>query len=114
MPAENLWIREFPASVTVCDPQGIILEMNERAAETFAADGGFSLVGTNLLDCHPASARAKLEELMANRRQNVYTIEKKGVHKLVFQSPWFQNGDYAGFIEIVFVIPVELPHHVRG
>ena len=114
MPVNNLWIREFPASVTVCDPQGMILEMNERAAETFAADGGFSLVGTNLLDCHPAPARAKLEELMTSRRQNVYTIEKKGVHKLVFQSPWFQNGDYAGFVEIIFIIPGELPHHVRS
>ena len=32
MSKENAWIKEFPAAVTVCDPDGIILEMNDKAA----------------------------------------------------------------------------------
>ena len=34
------WIREFPGAVTLCDLHGIVLEMNEKAAETFQKYGG--------------------------------------------------------------------------
>ncbi len=108
------WIKEFPASITVCDPQGIILEMNDCAAATFESDGGYGLIGSNLLDCHPAPAREKLEALMAARVKNVYTIEKKGVKKLIYQSPWYKDGEYAGFVEMSLEIPAELPHFIRS
>ena len=113
MSSENVWIKEFPASVTVCDPDGIILEMNDRAAKTFAKDGGLALLGKNMLDCHPDPARAKLERLMDNRQVNVYTVEKNGVKKLIYQSPWVLNGEYAGFVELSFEIPFEMPHFKR-
>ena len=29
------WPREFPGEITVCDTAGIILEMNDRAAQAF-------------------------------------------------------------------------------
>jgi len=34
------WIKEFPAAITVCDLNGIITEMNDKAISTFAKDGG--------------------------------------------------------------------------
>ena len=34
------WVREFDAAVTVCDGAGVILEMNDRAARSFAEWGG--------------------------------------------------------------------------
>ncbi len=108
------WVKEFPGSVTVCDPDGIILEMNEKSAKTFQADGGAKLIGTNLLDCHPESARVKLQRLMDTRIANIYTIEKNGVKKLVYQTPWYQEGRYAGFVELVLEIPDQMPHFVRG
>ena len=55
---ESAWVKEFDGAVTVCDREGVILEMNDRAAEVFAGDGGRALVGTNALDCHPERARA--------------------------------------------------------
>ncbi len=110
----HTWVREFPGAVTVCDTQGVILEMNDRAAEMFAADGGRDLVGTNLLDCHPEPARAKLEGMLASRQKNVYTIEKAGVKKLIFQTPWYLGGEFAGFLEMALEIPFELPHFVRA
>ena len=109
----HAWIKEFPASVTVCDAEGVILEMNDRAAKTFDKDGGYALVGKNMLDCHPDPARGKVERLMDKRLPNIYTIEKKGVWKMVNQSPWYQDGKYAGFVEITFEIPVEIPHFIR-
>lgn len=110
---EHEWIKEFPAAVTVCDAQGRILEMNDRAAKTFEKDGGYELVGKNLLDCHSEQSRGKVEALLATHEKNVYTIEKNGVKKLIFQSPWYKNGEYAGFVELSLEIPFEMPHFVR-
>ncbi len=108
------WLKEFPAAVTVCDKEGILLEMNDKAAKTFESDGGYALIGKNMLDCHPGLSREKTERLLAGREKNVYTIEKKGVKKLIYQSPWFEDGQYAGFVEISLEIPFEMPHFVRG
>jgi transcriptional regulator with PAS, ATPase and Fis domain len=110
---EHTWVKEFPGAITVCDADGIILEMNDKAARTFEKDGGASLVGRNMLDCHPEPARGKTERLLAAREKNVYTIEKNGVKKLIFQSPWYKDGQYSGFVEVSLEIPVELPHFVR-
>jgi transcriptional regulator with PAS, ATPase and Fis domain len=110
---QHAWINEFPAAVTICDPEGIILEMNDKAAKTFEKDGGRALVGKNMLDCHPDPARGKLERMMDTKKANIYTIEKKGIKKLIYQSPWYRDGSYAGFVEISFEIPWEMPHFVR-
>ncbi len=113
MSKENAWIKEFPAAITVSDPDGIILEMNDKAARSMAKDGGLALIGKNMLDCHPDPARGKLERLLDERKANVYTIEKNGVKKFIYQSPWFKDGRYAGFIEFSFEIPFEMPHFIR-
>jgi transcriptional regulator with PAS, ATPase and Fis domain len=111
---EHDWIKEFPAAVTVCDPQGVILAMNDKAALTYEKDGGYDLIGRNMLDCHPEQARIKTEKLLADREKNVYTIEKNGIKKLIYQSPWFQDGNYAGIVEISLEIPFEMPHFLRN
>ncbi len=111
--ADSAWIKEFPGAVTVCDLDGIILSMNEKSAQTFAADGGENLIGRNALDCHPEPARSKLQRLLETHQVNVYTIEKKGVKKLVYQAPWSQDGKCCGFVELVLEIPAEVPHFVR-
>jgi transcriptional regulator with PAS, ATPase and Fis domain len=108
------WIKQFPAAVTVCDCKGVILEMNDRAAQTFEKEGGGSLIGKNLLDCHPEPARSKVESLLDTCQKNVYTIEKNGLKKLIYQCPWFENGQYAGFVELSLEIPFEMEHFVRS
>jgi hypothetical protein len=113
MSKENAWIKEFPAAITVSDPAGIILEMNDKAVKSMAKDGGLALIGKNMLDCHPDPARGKLERLLDERKANIYTIEKNGVKKFIYQSPWFKDGRYAGFIEFSFEIPFEMPHFIR-
>lgn len=108
------WTTEFPGSIVVCDPEGLILEMNAAAAKTFAADGGFKLLGANLLDCHPEAARVKVEALIRSQKRNVYTVAKNGVKKLIYQAPWYQDGKYAGFVEFSLEIPEEMPHFIRS
>jgi PAS domain-containing protein len=108
------WVEEFPGAVTVCDREGVILAMNDKSAQTFESDGGAALIGTNLLACHPEPARTKVQEMLASGRINVYTIEKKGIKKLIYQSPWYEKGVYSGFVELSLEIPFEIPHFVRG
>ena len=97
--------------MTVCDKDGKILEMNETAERVLSH--GKHIVGQNLLDCHPEPTRTKLVEMLKNHNLNAYTIEKNGVKKLVYQSPWFENGEFAGYIELSMEIPMEMPHYVR-
>ena len=107
------WTKEVPVAIIICDTEGVVLEMNDKAVSNYAASGGAGLVGKNLLDCHPDPARRKLNAIMEDRRVNAYTIEKKGIKKLIYQMPWFDQGEYAGFAEISMEIPLELPHYIR-
>jgi transcriptional regulator with PAS, ATPase and Fis domain len=111
---DHSWVKGFPGAITVCDAEGIILAMNDKSVEVFRDDGGEKLLGSNVFDCHPETARAKLEKMMETRQANVYTIEKKGVKKLIYQAPWYRDGKYAGFIELALEIPFQMPHFVRG
>ena len=111
--ASHLWVKEFPGAITMCDSKGIILEINDKALEAFRDQGGEKLIGTNVLDCHPEPARTKVKELMEKHQVNAYTIEKNGVRKLIYQSPWYVNGEYRGFIELSLKIPDQMPHFIR-
>lgn len=111
---EHKWVKELPVSATVCDPDGMILAMNDQAAESYAADGGYGLIGVNMLACHPEPARRKTANMLAAQEKNIYTIEKDGIKKLVYQSPWYKDGQYAGFVELVLEIPFAMPHFVRS
>lgn len=107
------WVKGFPGAITVCDTEGVILEMNDASIEVFREDGGEKLLGANVFDCHPKKARDLLKEMMTNQSANVYTIEKNGKKKLIYQTPWYKDGQYAGFIEMALVIPFEMPHFLR-
>jgi transcriptional regulator with PAS, ATPase and Fis domain len=107
------WQNEYPGAITVCDQNGIILYMNEKSKKTFSSDGGEALIGKNLLDCHPEPARIKLISMLKNGNTNVYTIEKKGIKKMIYQTPWFENNEFMGFVELSVEIPFEMPHYIR-
>jgi hypothetical protein len=110
---DHAWVAEFATPITVTDRDGIIVEMNEASAKQFAADGGFALIGTNCLDCHPEPARTERAMMLREQQRNVYTIEKGGRKKLIFQTPWYRYGEYAGFVEMTIDLPDDMPHHVR-
>ena len=108
------WLAHLPVAVTVAAADGTILYLNERAAETFAAQGGHALVGQDLYACHNERSRAILRDLLATGRANTYTIEKNGRKKLIHQAPWTEDGKVAGLVELSVVLPAEVPHFVRG
>lgn len=111
--SKGLWVKELPAEILVCDPSGIILEMNAQAGILFAEDGGCDLLGANVLDCHPDPARAKLERMLKKQTANSYFNTENGEKRFFFQSPWYKEGRYAGFVEISFGVPQAIPHFIR-
>ncbi|MGD0115956.1 MAG: PAS domain-containing protein [Dehalococcoidia bacterium] len=112
--AENEWVKGFPAPVVVVDAKGMIVEMNPEAEEWYADRGGRDLLGTSLFDALPETARIKVKELLASKETNVYTFERDGVRKLVYQSPWYRDGAFAGLVQLLLVAPLEIPHYVRA
>jgi hypothetical protein len=105
------FLTELPFAVTVCNTDGTIVYMNNKSRATFT--GAEELIGKSLYDCHNENSAAKIRDIMATGIPNSYTIEKKGIKKLIHQSPWFDDGKAAGLIEISIEIPYELPHFKR-
>jgi transcriptional regulator with PAS, ATPase and Fis domain len=112
-PAINDWALELPAAITVTDACGTIIGMNERSIATFAKSGGEALLGSDVLDCHPESVRSKVGALLQTPNPNHYTIRKNGQRKIIHQLPWYQEGKFAGVVEISVPIPDNLPHFER-
>lgn len=111
---ENLipdWAKEANCAITVCDRDCRILYMNDKARNVFASHG--DLIGKNLMDCHNERSQGIITRLLADGGVNAYTIEKKGVRKMIYQSAWRRGGEVAGLVEISMEIPAELPHYVR-
>jgi PAS domain S-box-containing protein len=103
------WCQETDVGITVCDVQGIILSMNERAAAIFAKSGGRELIGKSMMDCHPPQAQEKIRRLLKSQKPYCYTVEYRGVKTLLYQSPWKEYGKFMGFVEFILVLPEVMP-----
>jgi transcriptional regulator with PAS, ATPase and Fis domain len=107
------WLKEFSGAVTVTDLEGRIIYLNEKAAQVFAREGGLKLLGKNIFDCHKRESQEKIRRIIKEKTPNVYTIEKEGIKKLIYQTPWKVHGQVRGLVELSLEIPFELPHFVR-
>ena len=107
------WTDGFKGAITVCDCEGIVVYMNDESKRIFAKYAQDSLVGKSLLFCHPEPARTKLMEMMVEPCSNTYTIEKNGIRKMIHQTPWMEDGQFKGVVEMSFEIPMEMSHHSR-
>jgi len=107
------WTEELGVGCTVLDTDGTIVYLNKKACKIFEKDGGAALLGKNALDCHPEPARTKLAGMLKEPYTNAYTIEKGGVKKLIYQTPWHRDGKYCGIVELSLELPQEMKHFVR-
>lgn len=92
------WAKEMNCAVTVCDAEGIIIYMNDKSRETYKKEG--DLIGKNLYECHSERSKEIIRRLLATGGSNAYTIEKHGVHKVIYQTAWKKDGKVAGIVEI--------------
>ena len=108
------WVYGMNCAVTVVDTDCRIIYMNERSRTTFAARGGASLIGHNIMDYHNERSRGIIRRLLDEGGTNAYTILKNGVKKMIFQTTWHKSdGSPGGLVELSMVIPDELPHYIR-
>ena len=103
------WADELNCAVTVCDTEGIVLYQNLRSV---AVNG--DVRGQSLIPCHSERSRGIIRRLLDEGATNVYTIEKRGVRKLIYQTAWRSTGEVCGLVEFSMEIPAEMPHYVRG
>ena len=91
----NPFIEYQCVSITICDTEAIVVYQNDISKKTFG-----SVVGRSLFDCHPPKAAEKIRHLLANDGTNAYTISKKGLKKLIYQTTWKdESGQIQGLIE---------------
>lgn len=107
------WAYAVNCAITVCDADCKIIYMNEKSRATFSPDG--SLIGKSLIGCHSPRSVEIIRRLLAEGGVNVYTIEKNGVRKMIYQTAWREtDGTVGGLVEISMVMPAEMPHYVRS
>jgi DUF438 domain-containing protein len=107
------YFKELNIAITVSDKNGQVLAMNDKAISTFEKYGGEKLIGTSLYDCHPPHANDIIKRLMNTKETNAYTIEKAGQKKMIYQTPWFENGEFMGYVELSLVLPENMEHKIR-
>lgn len=104
------WAEAMNCAVTVCNRDCRIIYMNRRSRDTFGADK----LGQSLIPCHSERSREIIARMLADGESNCYTIEKHGLRKMIYQTPWRdEQGAIAGLVEISMVIPPDMPHYIR-
>lgn len=90
----------------------IYMLVNDQNERSIAVNG--DVRGRSMLPCHSERSRQIIESLITNGENNVYTIEKRGLRKMIYQTPWRAEGRVAGLVEFSLEIPETMPHYVRG
>lgn len=103
------WADELNCAVTVCDTEGVVLYQNARSREVNG-----DVRGRSLIPCHNERSRAIIRKLLDEGGTNAYTIEKRGVRKMIYQTAWRAEGEIRGLVEFSMEIPAEMPHYIRG
>lgn len=103
------WAKSLNCGITVCDNSGKIVYMNDSAISFKHGD----LTGRNIFDCHNSNSCRIIRELLETGGQHVYTIEKDGIKKLLYQSAYKENGKVMGLCEIMVALSNDIPHFIR-
>lgn len=106
---QNEWSDELDCAVTVCDREGVVLYQNQHSLEVNG-----DVRGKSMIPCHNERSREIIHRLMSKGGKNVYTISKKGVRKIIYQTPWRKDGIVKGLVEFSMEIPLQMPHYERG
>lgn len=107
---QDIWFKRFPGSITITDANGIILEMNDKAAESYRDGGGYELIGKSAINCHEEPTRQTVQKMYDEPAMRIYSTRENGQKILVTHAPVFSDGGFMGIVELVINIPEEIPH----
>jgi transcriptional regulator with PAS, ATPase and Fis domain len=108
------WFEHLDGNVIVSDRNNIVIYMNKKALASYEHEGGADLIGKNLMECHNPRSQEIIRHILDTGENNVYTIEKKGKKKIIYQTPWKVDGIIQGIVELSLEIPFDMPHYIRG
>ena len=104
------WAEDTNCAITACDTEGVVILMNKQSIHVNG-----DMRGKNMLPCHNERSRGIIDRLIKEGGTNAYTIDKKGVRKMIYQTAWrHEDGTVGGLLEISMPIPAEMPHYIRG
>ena len=103
------FFKEINVAVTISDNEGNVVYQNDSSI-----DVNGDVRGKNMMGCHNERSQQIIKHLLNDAATNVYTISKKGKKKLIYQTPWYEDGKTRGLIELSIVLPDEMPHYDRG
>jgi hypothetical protein len=109
---EPNWTENLNIAITVCNSDADIIFMNAKSKATFATYGE-NLINHSLYNCHGEASSEKIRQMLEEGSENIYTIEKAGVKKMIVQMPWKHEGKVQGLVELSIQIPNDMPHFVR-
>lgn len=111
---DKIWFKNFPGAIIAADAAGVVIDMNDRSAESYKNKGGYNLIGKSAIDCHHGESLEKARAIWNKPDLNVFTVTKNGKKKLVYQTPFFEDGKFTGMVELVLPLPDgEIPHYER-
>lgn len=102
------FFKEVNLAVTVSDNEGNVLYQNDSSVNVNG-----DVRGKNMMGCHNERSRQIIMHMLNDKATNVYTISKKGKKKLIYQTPWYENGEVKGLVELSIIIPEVMPHYIR-
>ena len=105
----NDFFKGVNVAITVSDTEGIVVYQNDSSIEVNG-----DVRGKNMMGCHNERSQQIIRHMLEHAATNVYTISKKGKKKLIYQTPWYEDGAVKGLVEYSMVIPEEMPHYDRG
>ena len=103
------FFKEVNVAITVSDTEGNVVYQNNSSIEVNG-----DVRGKNMMGCHNERSQQIIKHLLNAAATNVYTISKKGKKKIIYQTPWYEDGAVKGLVEFSMVIPEEMPHYDRG
>ena len=104
------WADDTNCAVTVCDTEGVVIYQNKQS---ISVNGEYR--DKSMLPCHNERSKGIIARILEKGDTNAYTIEKKGIRKMIYQTAWRrEDGTVGGIIELSMPIPAEMPHYVRG
>jgi transcriptional regulator with PAS, ATPase and Fis domain len=103
------WIQAMTEAAIVCDKEGIILEINDKAL-VFNNREREDLIGTNVVDCHQENNHPKVRQLLQAGKHDMHIIHTNDTQFISYFSPWQKDGEYAGLIEFILEMPAHKLH----
>ena len=76
------WADDTNCAVTVCDTEGVIIYQNKQSISVNGDYRGKSMIPAT------TSARRDHARILEKGDTNAYTIEKKGIRKMIYQTAW--------------------------